>query len=85
MAREFDIVEAILDLQERVTKLEQAGGSPAAGKDFYSEELNEKIHQALADAGYRTIGDIQQATDEELLAIPGIGPAALRRIREATT
>ena len=37
----------------------------------------------LVEMGFSTIQDVRDATDEELLAIDGIGPAKLRKVREA--
>ena len=37
----------------------------------------------LEQAGYHTLADLSAATDEELLAIPGLGPFKLRAIRKA--
>lgn len=38
---------------------------------------------ALEAEGYKTISDVSEATDDELLAIDGIGPVTLDKIREA--
>jgi hypothetical protein len=45
--------------------------------------LDEALVAKLAEGGYDTADAIQAATDEQLLAIDGIGPATLKRIREA--
>ena len=44
--------------------------------------LSKKITDTLLDAGYGSILDIYDASDEELLAIKGIGKAAVKAIRE---
>jgi hypothetical protein len=38
---------------------------------------------ALVAAGFSTPDDIKGATDEQLLAVPGIGPETVKRLREA--
>lgn len=42
------------------------------------------VWQLLAENGYADAASIQQADDEELLSISGIGQATLKKIREAT-
>lgn len=44
--------------------------------------LSAQIIKKLVDAGYRTPGKIQDATDGQLQAIPGIGQSQLDAIRE---
>jgi DNA integrity scanning protein DisA with diadenylate cyclase activity len=44
----------------------------------------EKVN-LLIEAGYGTISKLRAATDEELLAIPGIEPATVKRVREYIT
>jgi hypothetical protein len=39
---------------------------------------------ALLAAGFKTAEDIRAATDEQLLAVPGIGPKTVADLREAT-
>ena len=38
----------------------------------------------LQEAGYSSLEELAQATDEELLAVPGIGQGRLAVIRAAT-
>ena len=38
----------------------------------------------LTDAGFGTTSKVQKASDEEILAIEGIGPAGLEKIRAAS-
>ena len=45
--------------------------------------LTERLRAALADTPYTTIGQCMRATDEDLLALPQIGPGYLAEIREA--
>lgn len=46
------------------------------------DELGEGLGKLLVDAGFVTILSIQTATDEDLLAISGIGKSKLAEIRE---
>ena len=47
--------------------------------------LNDSIMGAVFDAGYNTLDKLRAASDEDLLAIDGIGPATLDKIRSATS
>lgn len=49
---------------------------------FYCEEMSERLHLALIDAGFATNAAVQAATDVQLLAVPGIGRSALQKIRK---
>jgi len=44
--------------------------------------LPERVVEALAAAGLSTAADISFASDDELLAVAGIGPATLAQIRQ---
>lgn len=44
-----------------------------------------EIASTLVKHGYRTLDDLRQATDRQLIAIPGIGESLLRSIREQIT
>jgi DNA integrity scanning protein DisA with diadenylate cyclase activity len=37
----------------------------------------------LIEAGYARLGDLRAASDEELLAVEGIGPGTVKKIRKA--
>jgi len=93
---DFDKTQAIRYLARehrlltgRVLTLES--GAPSATMDASGEganlylgaEFNEKLHLALAKAGYLTNDDVRAASDEELLAVGGIGPSTRKRIRAA--
>jgi DNA uptake protein ComE-like DNA-binding protein len=45
--------------------------------------INEQKAKVLAEAGYARLCDLRAATDEELLAVQGIGPGQLTKIRDA--
>jgi DNA-directed RNA polymerase alpha subunit len=49
---------------------------------YPSDPVDESTVQLLSDAGYDSLEAIREGTDENLLAIKGIGPAKLAEIRE---
>lgn len=61
------------------------GGAIASDEGAFRALLNEPIMGALIDAGYSTLDALREASDEDLLAIDGIGPATLKKIRSATS
>ena len=44
--------------------------------------LNDKIMQALIDEGVETYDQIEDMSDEEIVALPGIGKATLKKLRD---
>lgn len=59
-------------MNQRIKKLER----------FFDGGGAETAIEALVEAGYSTPKLIKAATDEQLLAVSGIGPAKLAAIRE---
>ncbi len=60
-------------------------GSDSSGSDdplAVLEPLDENQVEALRDAGFDTPEALRNASDEELDAVPDIGPATIRKIRE---
>lgn len=57
----------------------------AAAQIFYralrDAGINVRIAQSLYAAGFRNAARVRQCSDAQLLAIPGIGPATLRKLR----
>lgn len=49
--------------------------------DLKAAGVNVRIARALVGAGYRSRETVRRAGDAEILAIPGVGPATLRKIR----
>lgn len=43
--------------------------------------ISSEIDRALHDAGYQRFEDLVEATDEDLLGLPGIGEGRLARLR----
>lgn len=52
-------------------------------RQAYSAGLDDKVNALLGQAGYVDRRAVRRATDDDLLAIDGIGPKALKEIREA--
>lgn len=44
--------------------------------------IDDETVRAMNERGYFTLSDVAGASDEELLEIPGIGPATLKKIRD---
>lgn len=66
------------DILEELTAPDSSG----AGSDYPTEPIDEQTVQILADNGYDTMEKVREASDENLLAIKGIGEARLAEIRE---
>ncbi len=97
--KNFDIVTKIRELDRRVDALECLAPTPVAlenvapsanmdaggrGANLYlGGDFSERLYLALAKAGYLTNGDLRSASDEELLAVGGVGSATLVKIRAA--
>ncbi|GAA4699996.1 helix-hairpin-helix domain-containing protein [Nocardioides nanhaiensis] len=52
------------------------------GPDFDGVRIGRPATGALIDAGYSTLSDLPRDL-ESLLALHGVGPSAVRRLREA--
>lgn len=48
---------------------------------FFDAGLKFAAVVALVEAGFHTWADVEQTADDDLLAVDGIGPATLRRLR----
>lgn len=83
--------EAVADLLEAIQrKVADAKAEPRSWVASVAESIvlapwftfvPESIIVALRDAGFADLESIDAASDEELLAVHGIGPATLRRMR----
>jgi large subunit ribosomal protein L31 len=47
-------------------------------------ELNDRVYQILQDAGVVTVGDLINMNDDQLLALDGFGPKALKEVKAKT-
>jgi hypothetical protein len=62
----------------------QPGQQPAAtGDEVFGLGLTTEQEEALLEAGYQDRAAVLAASDEELDQVKGIGPATVKRIREA--
>jgi len=81
------VVDQVNDLDKRVAALEDilrpSANMDASANAITLDALPAKVREALSDAGYETPMLLQKMTDEDLLKLQGIGPAALKQIRQA--
>lgn len=59
-----------------------AAAHPQIG-DELPPRLGAPAERALAAAGYASLGQLTSATEREIAALHGVGPSALRRLRDA--
>ncbi len=72
---------ATLEREVMADILEGLAGQ-SSDSDYPSDPVDESTVQLLAGAGYDTLEKVREASDEDLLAIKGIGDAKLAEIRE---
>lgn len=53
-----------------------------AGAEFFAA-TSQPAARALVAAGYRTLEDLTQASERELLALHGLGPKGIRQLNAA--
>ena len=88
----LSIAERLLSLEQRITNLESffptatlpvdAEPNMDGPQDALARALNVRLAKTLYAAGLRTPDAVRSASDEELLAIDGIGDKALAFIRQ---
>lgn len=68
--------------EEALTRLE--GTSEGDSQDSLEEVdgIGPDLAEKLQEAGYHSPQDLKSASDEELLAVDGLGPSRLRQVRE---
>ena len=59
-----------------------AGGSGNQASDDFPPNLGQPARRALVAAGYARLDQLAEVTDAELLALHGMGPKALARLRQ---
>lgn len=59
-----------------------AAAHPEIG-DELPPKLGAPAELALADAGYTSLGQLTSVTERQVAALHGVGPSALRRLRDA--
>lgn|SRR5690606_9777618 len=63
-------------------QLEAERGEPPAGPDALPKSIGKAATRALLTAGVKTLTDVAAKTEAELLALHGVGPKAIRLLRE---
>lgn len=58
-------------------------GVAPAGSDALPVNIGKPATRALLTAGVRTLSDVAARSEEELLALHGVGPRAMRLLKEA--
>jgi hypothetical protein len=74
----------VVELREPATGTAGASTEPPAPPAAAGPPVSEAQRAALAAAGFETGEQIRNATDDQLLAVDGIGPATVEKLREAT-
>lgn len=72
-----------LGVLNRVVKETPTGEVVTAKSLPFGGTFDEKVTSALEGAGITTLDELRKASRDEILAIPGIGPAAFTVINEA--
>jgi N utilization substance protein A len=73
-------------LEQQLTASEPGGSTSERGGSTAVESvegIGPKIAEALRAAGFITLADLEKATEEELLAVKGVGKKTLEKIRAA--
>lgn len=76
-----DPVGAELNQVRRWVEVDIDAAAPA-WHEFGGLALGDRVVEALVDAGLVTADDVRGMTDEALLALDGVGPATVRKIRK---
>jgi hypothetical protein len=77
-------MEAVAAVLEQIVAATAPAELPEDASVFAVADVDGKALQALHDAGYTTLDAVRNASDEELLAVRGIGQTTLERIRAGT-
>ena len=70
-------------------RIRSVKSDPATGKTTvtalpFESAFDDRLAESLTAAGFATLADLRKATQSELMAVEGVGPAAYERIRSAT-
>lgn len=74
----------IRDRDARIAELEARLAAAGSGKPdaLAFDGLSDEQRKNLADAGITTADDVRRVSDDDLGSVAGIGPAAIKRLRE---
>jgi len=83
----FATVKEMRDLEARIAALEEklAVGLPVPNIEHVltlHEVFGDDLAGLLSGAGYASVEAVKVASDDDLRAVQGIGPATLKKIRE---
>lgn len=75
-----------MDVTHRIRTVQRdaATGETVVTPRLFDGAFDEKLTATLTGAGFATLDDLRKASQSELMAIPGVGPANYERIRSAT-
>lgn len=74
-------MEAFADVLEQVVMLTTPADVPETATPLVIDGVEQRHIEALAAAGITTLEHMRNASDEDLQAVKGIGPATIQRIR----
>ena len=67
----------------RTVKRDPATGETVSTPLPFDGAFDDKLASTLTAAGFATMDDLRKASQSELMAIPGVGPAVFERIKSA--
>ena len=75
-----------MDVTHRIRRVKRdaATGEQVVAPLAFEGKFDDKVAETLTAAGFSTLDDLRRATQSELMAIPGVGPAVYERIKSAT-
>lgn len=73
-----------MGLTRRIVRAASGERETVVSRDPFGGVFDDKLTTILQAAGYTTLDALRSATQDDLLAIDGIGPANYERIRAAT-
>jgi DNA-directed RNA polymerase alpha subunit len=79
--RRMSPVVAAMEEQKVMADILEGLAEPQSS-DYPTDPVDESTVRLLSDAGYDTLEKVREASDEELLAIKGIGEKTVAEIRE---
>ncbi len=82
------LADAVRELRRRVARLEDVAEAAESGQEVEEQSdgfggLPPRLVRVLVAAGFETPRAVRVATDDQLLAIDGVGRRTLQMIREA--
>jgi len=73
-----------MGLTHRIRNVKTEGGTQKVSPLAFEGAFDDRLAGDLTAAGFKTLADLRKATQSELMAVEGVGPAAYERIRSAT-